>query len=80
MRFNNALDLLQMCSKTCIHEYDGTFFDKSTFPHARQREKKYFFHAEITFFHAGITFFHTGITFLHTGITFFHTGYTFLVF
>jgi hypothetical protein len=38
------------------------FFDKSTFPHAGQREKKAFFHAEITFFHAGITFFHAGIT------------------
>jgi hypothetical protein len=34
------------------------FFAKSTFFHAGQREKKYFFHAEITFFHAGITFFH----------------------
>jgi hypothetical protein len=33
-------------------------FAKSTFFHAGQREKKYFFHAEITFFHAGITFFH----------------------
>jgi hypothetical protein len=26
------------------------FFAKSTFFHAGQREKKYFFHAEITFF------------------------------
>jgi hypothetical protein len=34
------------------------FFAKSTFFHAGQREKKSFFHAEITFFHAGITFFH----------------------
>jgi hypothetical protein len=30
-----------------------------------QREKKYFFHAEVTFFHAGITFFHAEITFFH---------------
>jgi hypothetical protein len=34
------------------------FFAKSTFFHDGQREKKYFFHAEITFFHAGITFLH----------------------
>jgi hypothetical protein len=34
------------------------FFSKSTFFHAGQREKKVFFHAEITFFHAVITFFH----------------------
>jgi hypothetical protein len=34
------------------------FFAKSTFFHAGQREKKSFFHAEITFFHAEITFFH----------------------
>jgi hypothetical protein len=39
------------------------FLAKSTFFHAGQREKKYFFYAEITFFHAGITFFHAGITF-----------------
>jgi hypothetical protein len=54
------------------------FFDKSTFPHAGQREKKSFFHAAITFFHAGITFFHAGITFLHARIAFFHAGDTFL--
>jgi hypothetical protein len=36
------------------------FFAKSTFFHAVQREKKYFFHAEITFFHARATFFHAG--------------------
>jgi hypothetical protein len=50
------------------------FFAKSTFLHAGQREKKSFFHAEITFFHAGITFFHAGITFFHAGITFFHAA------
>jgi hypothetical protein len=33
-------------------------FAKSTFFHAGEREKKYFFHAVITFFHAGISFFH----------------------
>jgi hypothetical protein len=69
-------------------------FDKLTFPHAGQREKKSYFHAEITFFHAAITFFftlellfftlellffHAGITFLRARITFFHAGDTFLV-
>jgi hypothetical protein len=34
------------------------FLCQIDFFHAGQREKKYFFHAEITFFHAGITFFH----------------------
>jgi hypothetical protein len=48
------------------------FLDKSTFPHAGQREKKSFFLAEITLFHAGITF-------LHARITFFHAGDIFLV-
>jgi hypothetical protein len=63
-----------------VTEYDLCFFfDKSTFPHAGQREKKSFFHAAITFFHTGITFFHAGITFLHARITFFYAGYTFLV-
>jgi hypothetical protein len=43
------------------------FFAKSTFFHAGQREKKAFFHAEISFYHAGITFFLRSITFFHAG-------------
>jgi hypothetical protein len=42
----------------CFCLQKSIFFAKSTFFHACQREKKYFFPAEITFFHAGITFFH----------------------
>jgi hypothetical protein len=57
--------------------FHTTFFVKSTFPHAGQREKKSFFHSEITFFHTGVTFFHAGITFFHAGITFLHARITF---
>jgi hypothetical protein len=46
------------------------FFDESTFSHAGRREKKSFFHAEITFFHARASFFHAQITFFYGAETF----------
>jgi hypothetical protein len=53
------------------------FFDESTFSHAGRREKKSFFHAEITFFHARASFFHARASFFHAQASFFHARITF---
>jgi hypothetical protein len=56
-----------------------TFFDESTLSHAGRREKKYFFHAEITFVHARATFFHARAFFFTLGPLFFMLGLLFFM-
>jgi hypothetical protein len=55
------------------------FLDESTFSHAGRRERKSFFHAEMTFFHTRATFFHARASFSHARASFFHARITFFM-